>query len=286
MVEAAISGVLAGAAVAMLGLCVVFMYRMVRVLNFAQVAIGTAGAFAAIILGEHGWAFVPAALAGMLAAVLLGCLCGLVMSVLFRDATTEARSTVAITFLIALVTLGTWMFGSEPRPIPEPLPNQSVKVGGLHVAPATIITLVLAIVLALVVTWMLRSTRLGVRLRAMSERPQTAELLGVPSRRFAIGVWAVAAAISALAVLLCAPTHQSDFSSLSIQLLLPAVAAASLGLLRSFTGAIIGGLAIGVLQALITYDKALSTYAEALPLLAILMVLIWTQRKAVWDEVR
>jgi branched-subunit amino acid ABC-type transport system permease component len=64
------------------------------------------------------------------------------------------------------------------------------------------------------------------------------------------------------------------------------VAAASLGLLRSFSGAVIGGLGIGVLQALITYDKGLATYAEALPLVAIIFVLIWTQRKAVWDEVR
>jgi branched-chain amino acid transport system permease protein len=286
MLEAAISGVLAGAAVAMLGLCVVFMFRMVRVLNFAQVAVGTAGTFVAIILGEQGWAFLPAAAGGVVAAMVIGGLCGVVMSVLFSEATTEARSTVAITFLIALVTLGTWIFGTDPRPIPQPLPTHSINIANVDVSPATIITLVLAVVLAVVVTLILHRTRLGVRLRAMSERPQTAELLGVPSKKFAIGVWSAAAAVSAIAVLMTAPTRQSDFSALSIQLLLPAVAAASVGLLRSLPGAVIGGLAIGIGQALITYDEDLATYAEALPLVAIIIVLIWTQRKAVWDEVR
>lgn len=286
MLEAAISGVLAGAAIAMLGVCMVFMYRMVRVLNFAQVGIGTAGTFVAIVLGQQGWAFVPAAAVGVAVAVLVGALCGTIMSSFFSEATTETRSTVAITFLIGLVTLGTWIFGTDVRPVPELLPNSSLTISGMEVSVATFVTLGLAILLAAAAGWLLHRTQLGTQLRAMSERPQAAELLGVPSRKLGIGVWAVGAGVAAIAVLLATPTRQADFAALSIQLLLPAVAAASLGLLRSLSGAVIGGLAIGIVQGLVTYNESLSTYAEAVPLVAILAVLTWTQRKAVWDEVR
>ncbi|HEY4095486.1 MAG TPA: branched-chain amino acid ABC transporter permease [Baekduia sp.] len=286
MIQAGVSGILAGAAVAMLGACMVFMYRMVRVLNFAQVAIGTAGAFVSIILGEHGWPFVPAAAAGVLAATAIGVLCGTIMSALFTEASTEARSTVAITFLIALVTLGSWIFGSDPRPIPQLLPHSNLQVGDIEVSAATIVTLVLAIGLAGAATLLLKRTRLGTLLRAMAEGSRAAELLGVPSRRMAIGVWGVSAAVAAIAVLLAAPSRQSDFTALSVQLLLPAVAAASLGLLRSLPGAVAAGLGLGVCEALVTYSSDLAPYADAVPLLAILLVLGWTQRKAVWDEAR
>jgi branched-chain amino acid transport system permease protein len=245
MIQAGVSGLLAGAAVAMLGACLVFMYRMVRVLNFAQVAIGTAGTFVSIVLGQHGWPFVPAALAGVVAAMVIGVLCGTIMSALFTEASTETRSTVAITFLIAIVTIGTWVFGTDPRPIPQLLPKSQVELSGIEVSVATFVTLALA-----------------------------------------IGVWAIGAAVAAIAVLLAAPTRQSDFTALSVQLLLPAVAAASLGLLRSLPGAVIGGLALGIFQALVTYNETMAPYADAVPLVAILIVLGWTQRKAVWDEVR
>jgi branched-chain amino acid transport system permease protein len=286
MIQAGVSGLLAGAAVAMLGACLVFMYRMVRVLNFAQVAIGTAGTFVSIVLGQHGWAFVPAALAGVVVAMVIGVLCGTIMSALFTEASTETRSTVAITFLIAIVTIGTWVFGTDPRPIPQLLPRSNVELSGVEISVATFVTLGLAIGLAAAATALLKRTRLGVRLRAMSEGSQAAELLGVPSRRLAIGVWAVGAAVAAIAVLLAAPSRQSDFTALSVQLLLPAVAAASLGLLRSLPGAVVGGLALGIFQALVTYNETLAPYADAVPLVAILIVLGWTQRKAVWDEAR
>ncbi|CAB4941167.1 unannotated protein [freshwater metagenome] len=285
MFNYAVSGLIYGGAYALVAVCLVVMFRMVRVLNFAQTAIGAIGAYVAIILSEHGWAYLPAALVGAAAGAGVAVICGSLMSAWFADAPTERRSTVAIAIFITLLTLGFRIAGSTPRVAPELFGGSTFRIFGVNVTWAGLAVVLAAIVLAFLVDVFLRGTRLGIRLRAQSERPQTAELLGVPSRWLAVGVWGVTGAITAVGLLVVTPSRGADFLSIGL-LILPALAAASLGLFRSTWLAVVGGVGIGIITGMTEYWPEVKQYQDIIPLAVIVIVLMWTQRKEVWDAAR
>jgi branched-chain amino acid transport system permease protein len=285
VVQFAISGLIYGGAYAMLGVCLVVMFRMVRVLNFAQAAIGAFGAYVAVELSGEGWSYVPAAFVGALAAGGIAAICGVIMASWFAEANTERRSTVAIAMFIALLTIGFRVFGHDPKGFPDLLPGETVKIGGVVVTIASIVLVVATIAVALAVALFLKRTRLGVRLRAQSERPQTAELLGVPARWLAVGVWAITGMLAAVGTLIVAPTRAADFLNLGM-LIIPAIAAAAIGLFRSTGLAVVGGVGLGLIQGLLQDSDTLKPYAEAVPLVLIVVVLLWSQRSEVWDAAR
>ena len=65
MFESAVSGLITGSAGALIGLCLVLTYRMAGVINFAQASFGTFGAFTMLQLYDAGWAYLPAAVVGL-----------------------------------------------------------------------------------------------------------------------------------------------------------------------------------------------------------------------------
>jgi|GEM_PF-6225190 len=146
---------------------------------------------------------------------------------------------------------------------------------------ASLASIGLAVVLTIAVEQFLGRTRTGLQLRALSEKPMAAELLGIPVRRLAIGVWALSGAVTTLALMLIAPLRAPDFGSLSL-LVVPTFAAALVGAFNSFRAALFGGLLIGLASGFV----GLNQYRAAVPFLVILTVLLWSQRGARWDEAR
>jgi branched-chain amino acid transport system permease protein len=265
---------------------VVLMYRMVRVLNFALAAVGAFGTFTMSQFYGKGMAYFPATILGLVVAALLAAVLGSVMALWFADARIETRSTVAIAMLIGVMTLGFRVFGNQPRNIPTLFHSQNgITISGVNITPDAITIVIATIAVAVGLNLYLNRTRTGLRLRALSERPQTAELLGVPARWLAIAVWAVAGALTALGIQMVAPTRPNDFSDLSL-LIIPAFAAASLGLFRSFYIAVAGGIAIGLIEGLTTHYNAIAPYQAVVPLIVVAIGLIYSQRGEVWDVAR
>jgi len=285
MIESAIAGLIPGGAYAMLGICLVLAYRLVGVLNFALAAVGAIGAFVMLEAHEAGLPYLPAALAGAAAGAALAALLGVAMTRWFFEATTETRATVTIALLITLLALGWRVFGTSPRAVPELFAGAGFTLAGVVVPLASVAVLAAAIALAAALSAALVRTATGVRLRALAERPTTAELLGIPARRLAVAVWAGTGAIASLAVLLSAPNQAGDLLSLSL-LVLPALAAALFGLFRSLALTVAGGVGIGVLEGAATAVSGVGPYRELLPFLVILGVLLVTQRGQVWDAAR
>ena len=66
MIQSAVAGLISGGAYALLGVCIVLLYRMVGVLNIAQAAIGCLGAYTMLVLYGFGWPLLVGVLVGML----------------------------------------------------------------------------------------------------------------------------------------------------------------------------------------------------------------------------
>jgi branched-chain amino acid transport system permease protein len=282
--SAAIAGLVTGGAYALMGLSTLLTYRLVSVVNFAQAAVGAFGAFAMVILFEQGLPLVLAVLAGLAAGAAGHALVGAVMVRWFSEASEGIKAAVTVAIYLSLVALGLRLFGAQhPHRFPTVFAGPAFTIGSVVVTWLAMITVMLAVLFAVVPVLLLRRTRIGLLLRALAERPTTAELVGIRVPRLAVLVWAIAGAATALAIMIIAPQLASDFGSQAL-LITPALAAALVGGFASFPWTFAGGMALGVLQSVASTLTSIQQYRGVLPFVVILVVLVWSRRRDRWDE--
>ncbi len=286
MFTSIVAGLAAGGAYALLGVCLVFTYRLVSIVNFTGAAIGATGTFVMVMLFEAGFALPMSVAVGLFAGTVTAALLGAVMVKWFADAPAQTKAAVTVALLVGMIAVGLRLTGGQhPRPFPDLIPGAAFSFAGVVITRAALVTIALALLFTIGGTQFLNHTRTGLKLRAMSERPMTAELTGIPARRLSIGVWAAAGLATTLALMIIAPQRAPNFLTFSM-LVVPAFAAALIGSFRSFWLTLAGGIGLGLLEGLAASLTWLQQFRSAVPFLAILLVLLWSQRKARWDEAR
>lgn len=285
MLGGAVAGIGQAGVYAVIAVCLTLMARLVRVVNFAQVMIGGMSAYCASVLYSNGVPYLAGAIIGLLAAAALSAALGWIMARWFAQAGTDRRSAVTIIAFVLLLSVSYLLFGSHPRQFPALLPGTAFRVSGVDVTSAAVAVAVVAIVVTASSTIVLGRTQLGLRLQALAERPVTAELTGIRSAPLTIGVWVTTSLAVGVTVLLAAPTTVNDQASLGL-LVVPGCAAALIGAFRGLGLALLGGLALGVGEAMLAQTTAVGHYRDVVPFGVILAVLIWSQRKEVWDDAR
>ncbi|MFE6995533.1 branched-chain amino acid ABC transporter permease [Microbacterium sp. NPDC057659] len=286
MIQGALAGLAAGGVYAALGVCLTLMSRLVRVVNFAQAATGMFGAFCAVwLVTTAGLPIWLASVLGILIGGVLAAVIGWVAATWLSEANVTTRSAMTVGPLLLLISLSFILFGNKPQPFAPIIAGPAFRVGGVVISQVTLATVGVAVVVALGVHLLLVRTRIGTQLRALSERPTTAELLGIRSRPLSIAVWFVTGLISALVIIIIAPSQSSDATGLSM-LIVPAAAAALLGGFRRLDLAVVGGLVLGMLGGLVAQIDEVSVIRNFFPFLFIVVLLLWSQRKEVWDAAR
>lgn len=286
MLQGAVAGLAAGGLYAVLAVCLTLMSRLVRVVNFAQAAVGMFGGYVGVwLVSHHGVGIWPAMLVGVLIGGALSALIGAIIARWLPEADTSTRSAVTVGPLLLLISLSFILFGNKPQPFNPVIPGPAFSVGDVVVSQLTVVTVLLAVLVAVACRLVLARTAVGIRLRALSERPTTAELLGIPARSLSVAVWTASGVISAVVILIVAPSQSNDATSLAM-LIVPAAAAALLGGFQRLDLAVLGGLLLGMLQGAVAQVAAVSFVRNFLPLLFIVGFLLWTRRKEVWDAAR
>ena len=286
MLNLAVAGLAGGGVYALIGVCLVLAYRVGAVINFSQTFVATFAAFVMSEFVDKGWNQWLAILAGLVLTAAISAAQGVVMSKLFGDSTVLIRSTVTIGMAISFFALTILIFHDTLRNFPSLFSSVSQKIGDVTVTGSVIASLVGAFGLSLLIWLALTRTRLGIILRAVAGRPVTAELMGVRTMRMIALTWAVAGMLTYLAVLLVAPSRRNA-PNIAL-LVIPALAAAIFGSMRSFALTIAGGLLIGMIES-VMLDDAFGTVGKFRPMLsfvAITVVLLWSQRKETWGEAR
>jgi len=283
--SALIGLVQSGGAYALLAVCVILMYRTTGVLNFALAAIGVAGTYAFSSFYTGGMNLAEAAIFGILIGAAASVVCGLIYIRWFFDATPTYRAGVAIALLVGTAAVTIRIFSDQPREIPALIPGSGFAVDGVVMTPTTIFGIALAIVFTLFVTQMLRRTRRGLQLRAISQGPVASELLGLPVRPLTLAIWGGSGAIGTIAVMIISPGLSDEVESISL-VIVPALAATLVATFRRYWLALISALVLGGLQGLLLYYQTLIRYEEVIPFVVVLGVLMWDQRKELWDEAR
>ncbi|HZS13923.1 MAG TPA: ATP-binding cassette domain-containing protein [Candidatus Dormibacteraeota bacterium] len=279
-VEALVIGVIVGLTYGLFACALTLVYRMSRVLNFAG---GSAGALAVAAMGWvffalHGaWAL--ALLAGLAAAALAGMAVGfLVVGPLARSSRLTAMlATIGAAQLLAVVVLFVPRHGRVPLPF-----TAQVAVGTLTLREGDLAILAVAPVAVALLAWFLRRHRLGVASRAASENMEAAQHAGIPTRRVALTIWAIAGLLAGLASVLAAATSVApsagSASPLAGGVLYYAFAAALIGGFNSLPLTFASGVGIGAVEAVITWNYPAADTADVVILAVLLMVLVFRRR--------
>ena len=195
-----VNGVLLGATYALFALGFTLMFGVLRVINLTYGFYFSAGALVALWLaraqGWPVWAALPAAAAasGALAVVLDWML----LSRLRRIQAPELSSLmVTLGGVLALYSALTSWLGPDIRRLPaDAISAEAFQVAGLRITAAQILILVATAVLVAALLLLMRGTRLGLAIRAMAERPDAAQLMGINTGRAAALVSFISGALA------------------------------------------------------------------------------------------
>ena len=278
-------GLALGSVYALSGVGLVVLYRATGVLNLAFGAVGAAGALIAYWLINHTGT--PHWIAYVI-CVLFGGVLNLVYGVLLGPAFARRDPLVKMmgTLGLALILLGVMAWrapigGAFARFLPLPSSNHIYKVFGTVMNLTEIITLCFAIGLTLVITIFLRVTKLGTAMRALADDREISATLGVPVRRVEASAWFGSGLVCGAAGLVLPDLLTSlDYSALTF-LVISALAAALIGRLHSLWGTLLGGIAIGVAQAVFAPYESITRYRTAAPFVLAIVALLFFSRKRV-----
>lgn len=252
----------------LLALGLVLIYKGTRVLNLAQPFFGLLGAFVCWWLTDRA-AFLPFEESTrprfLVAAVLTLALVALNAVGLERVLFRRLRHAPRLVTLVATLAVGQGVLGlvvvlfernqdqAEQLRIIPTVVNSFVALGDINLTGGDLQVLALVPLVAIELALFFRLSRFGVAIRAAAENSESARLLGISVDRVASFTWAVGLVLAALAgILLAAQQGTLATSTLSTGFLVRALAAALIGGLTSLPGALVGGLAVGIGEAVIS----------------------------------
>jgi ABC-type branched-subunit amino acid transport system ATPase component/ABC-type branched-subunit amino acid transport system permease subunit len=278
-IETVLIGLLTGLAYALLGTGLVLIYRGARVINFAH---GQMGALAAALLVRlvlnYRWNYFLALAAAIVVGAGIGA--GVELAVIRRLFKAPRLVVLIATIGVAqLLLVLEYLLPAVPQQSRYPSPlDRTIEVGSLvlHSGHFMVLAFVPAAVAGL--SLFLTRTPTGTAIRAAAENPDTATLVGVSAKRVSLVVWALAGALAALTAVLIAPIRPSSLGSpveaLGPGLFLRALTAALVGRMVSIPWTLAGGVAIGIVEALMFVNVRTPGAVEALLFVAILGLLL------------
>ena len=243
-----------GSVYALFALGFTLVFGVLAVINLSHGALFMVGSYAALAMVTRFQA--PLWLA-MLGAMLASGTLGLLVDVLIlkplrlRNAPHLIPMIATIGVSIMLTTVAQGMFGAEAMRFPEEtLPAGEYIIGNVHVRALEIAIVLISFILMAVMFTILKRSQLGRALRAISESPKAAWLLGIPVERLFHATSFVAAALGGIAGVLIALDFNAITPGMGQPMLHKGIAVIILGGMGDIRGALIGGLFLGFAEVI------------------------------------
>ncbi len=286
-----INGLTLGAVYAMVALGYTMVYGIIQLINFAHgevVMIGAMVSFSVIgALAGPDSALPPVAI-----VVLSGCgaipVCIAVAYVMERVAYRPLRSAprlapliTAIGISIILQHVAMLIWSRNPLAFPQILNNRVFEIAGATLTLVQIAIWVAATAMMGALTYVVYRTRLGIAMRATSQNPQVAGLMGIDIDRVIAATFAIGAALAAVAGVMVGTYYGIAHYTMGSLLGLKAFCAAVLGGIGNIPGAMLGGILLGLVEALgagyigdFTNNWFGSNYQDVFAFIVLILVLV------------
>lgn len=285
-----VNGLSLGAIYALIALGYTMVYGVLRFINFAHGEVFMIGAFAGLyayrgmlpwLSGLPDWlAFLIVLVATMLACALLGVL---IEKLAYKPLRNRSRLTVLITAIGVSLLLsygGQLLFGAAPRGFPTLLENRTFQLpAGASVTLEQVVVLAVTILLLFGLRQAVMHTRLGLAMRALSNNPTAAALMGVNTNAVISFTFGLGSALAGAAGIFFAMLYQAIDPFMGVLPGIKAFVAAVLGGIGSLPGAALGGVLIGLLETFVvgySYRFGIpSGYRDAVAFVILILILIF-----------
>lgn len=266
------SGVAHGAILAIIAVGFILMYQATGVVNFAHGDLVTLGAYLGLwLIVDHR---MPTIVGYLLVLVMMAGVGLLLERVAYAPLRRRPPITAVVATLAAAVTiraaLAVWQ-GATPRQLPSPVGDGVFHIGGAAISQQRLVIIVMSAVLIGALMLVVFKTPFGRSIRATATDPEMVTLSGVNLKAITVAVFALSVMLAGLAGILVAPLGAVDLN-FGFAMLVTAFAAAVLGGFGSIGGAVLGALALGLIEQLVG-GYIFTDYSGILPFVVLFIVI-------------
>jgi branched-chain amino acid transport system permease protein len=251
IMQTLIYGLAQGSLYALLAAGFALICGILKMITFAHGEVFMVGAFVALGV-MVGFGLPPAAglFAAMAAAMALGVLIERVAFRPFRGGSAMSPALVTIGFSIALQALVLLLAGADTKPFPYSSGEFKLTVGSTSVSAVELAVILAAVALITLLQLFIRKTSWGLALRATSMHFDAASLMGVNTNMTVALAFGLASMLAGAGGLLFGAYYGAFYPQMGVVVAFKALAASTLGGITSVSGAIAGGLLLGIIESL------------------------------------
>jgi branched-chain amino acid transport system permease protein len=271
MLQILIYGAVSSAIYAMLAVGFTLIFGVARILNLAHGSFYALGAYSAFAMTSL--LSLPLLVAAPL-SVLVVALFGVAMErLLVRPLRQSQLAVLMITLAVSLAVEQALFltFGSEYRNVPSFI-AEKIAIGGVDISGQRLLALAVGVAVLLMLWLIIQHTRLGAAILAVSQDPEAAQYMGIPTNRIFSIVMAISAGTAALAGILVSPFLTVQ-PSMGLLPMVKAFAIVIVGVLGSIPGSIIAALILGYSETAVAY-LASTAWTELVSLVAVVATLM------------
>lgn len=242
-------GFVKGSILALVALGMVLIIKATKVINFAHGDLVMVGAF--VSYGLMVYTGLPLWLSLPLSIVVSGLLgYGIYHLVLKKISHGPLISIIMVTLGLSYFLQGsvTAVFGSQNYTLPKIFPPGFLEIAGMQIPYLYFYSLIIATLLMVGFVLLFQYSRLGLAMRASADNPKAAESLGIRRNKMAAYSWIIASVVATIGGILLASLNVMNVGLAHIGLVVFPVLI--IGGLESLVGAVLGGLFIGMTEAL------------------------------------
>lgn len=272
--QVVINGISIGSAYVLVGLGLTAIYNVYKIINMAHGEFYMVGAFIAYgAIKMLNLNFFAALILTMIATALLGALAERVVFRPLEGRSDNDKLVMSIGLMFFVRNIMQFFLTANSRYIRSPFgATATVEVGGIRISIHRIMVIVFACVLVFILQYFYFGTKLGRQMRSVSQRRDTAQLMGINVKFIGMLSFMIGCALAAFAGAILG-SLQTVHTNMGMNALTISLVSIVLGGLGSNIGAIAGGLLIGVLQAAgIYYISPLFTDAIVYSIMLIVLV--------------
>jgi branched-chain amino acid transport system permease protein len=285
-----INGLVQGSMYALIALGYTMVYGIINLINFAHgevlmVAALTSWSVIALMQeatpGMPGWLMLLVSL--VIASVVAASLNFAIEKIAYRPLRNSPKLAPLITAIgvsILLQTLAMIIWKPNYKPFPTLLSTTPINVGGAVISTTQIMILGVTAISLAVLMWVVKATKLGRAMRATSENPRVAALMGVKPDMVISATFIIGAVLAAIAGVMFASNYGTVHHSMGFLPGLKAFTAAVFGGIGNLGGAVVGGILLGLIESIGSgYIGALtggvlgSHYADIFAFIVLIIVL-------------
>lgn len=260
LLQQIINGLVLGSMYALIALGYTMVYGIIQLINFAHGEVLMVGALTSwscigwmqqAMPGAPGWLILL--LATLIACTVAALLNFVIEKVAYRPLRNSPRLAPLITAIgmsILLQTLAMIIWKPNYKPYPMLLPAQPVELGGAVITSMQILILGVTVVALAAMVYLVNYTKLGRAMRATAENPRVAALMGVKPDMVISATFIVGAVLAAIAGIMYASNYGTAQHTMGFLPGLKAFTAAVFGGIGNLAGAVVGGILLGLIEAI------------------------------------